>query len=262
MNILNFCETDNFVEVDVTQLKLANSNNTIVKSIKDKMKTKFQLSSKRMTEDQKKYAVPARNLSDLPYVDIKSEKDFKMIPNTGGAYWIVTDEKIPHAMNKYHDNRVVLDAGEVIYNGMAKDDVRARIKAHLNRIDDKGMSAISVDILPYIAASHTKLMMHENNRKKLAYFNGIKITGIDDVILNQYSKSNQQNIKNVLNDPKNTNNAVWFRSGINVLDDNHSIYNWRVYYLTDVTRTYADFTECEWRRLYGQPRLNSYVDGR
>lgn len=226
------------------------------------MTRKFQFSSKQMAEDQKKYAVPARNLSDLPYVDIKSEKDFKMIPNTGGAYWIVTDEKIPHAMNKYHNTRVVLDAGEVIYNGMAKDDVRARIKAHLNRIDDKGMSAISVDILPYIATSHTKLMIHENNRKKLAYFNGIKITIIDDVTLNQYSKSNQQNIKNVLNDPKNTNNAVWFRSGINVLDDNHSIYNWRVYYLTDVTRTYADFTECEWRRLYGQPRLNSYVDGR
>ena len=226
------------------------------------MKNKFQISADQMIEDQKKYAVPAKDLSDLPYVDIKSEEDFNKIPNSGGAYWIVTNEPIPHAMNKYENQRVKLNIGEVVYNGMAKDNVKGRIKAHMHRTKQGGMSAISVDVLPCIAGSHTKLMIHENKRKKLAYFNGIKVTSIDEIPVNSYSQSNQKNIKEVLKDPKNKDNAIWFRSGINVLDKNHAMYNWRVYYLTDVSRTYADFVETEWRKLYGQPRLNSYVDGR
>ena len=226
------------------------------------MENKFQLSAEQMIEDQKRYAIPTRDLSDLPYVDIKSEEDFDKIPNTGGAYWIVTDEPIGHAMNKYEDQRVKLNVGEVIYNGMASGNVRGRVKSHLYRVKDGGWSAISVDIIPGVAGSHTKLLLHSNKRKKLAYFNGEKATSIDQIPISFYSEANQKNIELSLKNPKNKEGNLWYRSGINALDENHSKYNWRVYYLTGLPQSYADFVEREWRLTNGTPRLNSYKTGR
>lgn len=224
---------------------------------------KFKDSAKQMIKDQQNYAVPARDLSDLEYVDIKSYKDFELIPKDGGAYWIATDEHIKHSTNKYDDQRVSFNGLEVIYNGMSSSGVRGRIMQHLNRIDKNeigGQSGISIEPSCRFSQSHSKKLLHPGNGHSL-YFNGKRIRTIEQINEMDLPKEYMDNINEAINSEKNKG-VVYMRNGIDVLDEFHSKYTWRVYFLTGVPHEYADFVERKWRVNYGQPRLNTYISGR
>ena len=227
------------------------------------MKNKFKRSAEQMIEDQKMYAIPARDLSDLPYIDIKSEEDFDKIPKEGGVYWIATNEIIHTSQNRYDNERTYINEMEIVYNGMSSGSVCGRIKEHLNRDADeplKSRSGISVEPSDKYASSHAKKYLCPN-RGQSAYYQGKRIRSIEDLNEMNLNENYLKRIHTALNNPVNKG-VVYMKNGIDVLDEVHSQYNWRVYYLTGIPQSYADFVEREWRSKNGQPRLNVYKSGR
>ena len=89
--------------------------------------------------------IPNETLENVPSVIIKNFEDLGKIPKEGGCYWIWTDRIINHSFNR-NKHPEKFNNGEIIYNGIAKDDIRGRIQKHLLGNVEEGFSAISIDL--------------------------------------------------------------------------------------------------------------------
>ena len=79
---------------------------------------------------EKKVKIPNSMLDNVPNITLKNKNDFENIPDLGGCYWIWTNEPIIHRLHKRPIPKKV-QGGEIIYNGIAKDNIRSRVKNHL-----------------------------------------------------------------------------------------------------------------------------------
>jgi hypothetical protein len=55
--------------------------------------------------------------------------------------------------------------------------------------------------------------------------------------------------------------VYFFRNGINLTDDKHNIYDFKIFYITGLTNLYLEHIEKQWRES-GLPQLCSYSTGR
>lgn len=121
---------------------------------------------KKVNELEKQIQIPNKALENVRNIELKSVKDFEKIPKTGGCYWFVTNEPINHTFHRHELPEKIGDF-DIIYNGIAKDNIHSRIK---NRLlinnPDPGWSAISIDILPIkYEGSHRKRAMSMIKKK-------------------------------------------------------------------------------------------------
>jgi hypothetical protein len=229
--------------------------------------TKSIMYSKSKTEElllelSERVWVPKAELNDtaIDQVTLKSQSDLNKIPKSNGAYWIVTNEPVPHSMTKYSGTPRPKKFGngyEVIYNGIAQD-LRKRIKDHLFRAKVKGQSGISVDIYSgnETIKSHVKTAFNKSN-KKYKYVGDAKIDDIEKLKLLNLSPVEKAFVKNNPNIEK-----VYFWNGINVTWEKHKFYTWKVYYFQNDDKIFTDIIEKKWREQHGLPRLCTYKAGR
>ena len=153
---------------------------------------------------------------------------------------------------------------DIIYNGIAKDNVQHRIKQHLLiQEEDPGWSAISIDLLLLEhKGHHRQKAMDIKKRTRVPYLiEGMNKNPIRsaDLLLKLHLSEVEKNyiLKN------RELKTFHFINGINVFNNKHSQFNYRVYYITGLqSTTYLDFIEKEWRKKHGLPRLCSYKSGR
>jgi hypothetical protein len=110
---------------------------------------------KRFLEAIKDVEVPNGTLDKVDFILVKNGDDLNSIPSGGGCYWIWTNEPIKHSLHK-HKTPNSFEGGVVIYNGIAKNDVKGRIFHHLFGFEDAGWSGISLDIYTNKSVSHRK----------------------------------------------------------------------------------------------------------
>lgn len=192
------------------------------------------------------------DLSDVEYIIPEDASDLNIM-NGGGCYWIWTDEPVKHSLHK-HRTPNSFENGEVIYNGIAKDNVKGRILNHLFGLEDAGWSAISLDIYTKNSVSHRKKAC--SAKGKVPYLSNLPIKTRDQLLKLHLSEVEKVYIKST------DLNIYFFRNGINIMDYKHKNYKFRVYYITGLSSSYMDFIEKEWREKYGLPKLCSYSKGR
>lgn len=200
-------------------------------------------------------------LSTLPRQLIKSADDIHNLPREGGVYFLATNEPIMHCMHPNILPSPLSTSYQIVYNGTASS-IRERIKCHLLRTKNKGMSGIAVDILTTgeEVSSHTKVACSSSSSKKIPYSScqTRKITPatiLDDIHLSKHEK---RFIRSSLKkDP-----YIYFQNGINVETTKHEPFNWYVYFQEIESHSVRDIVENTWRREFGMPRLCSYKEGR
>lgn len=203
---------------------------------------------------------PKKDLSNVPCVKVRTLEDLKVIPpGKGGCYWIWTNEPVNH---KLHKNKIPdgFNAGRIIYNGIAKDNVLSRIKHHLFGKVNEGWSGISMDLVTIIPKSHAKKACSTKvgGREKVAYLiDNTRI--IDKGLLLQLFLSEEE--KSFVDSTQQT--VIYFRNGINILEKKHQSYDFVVYVIAGIeSTTYLEFIEKKWRTEYNNPQLCSYISGR
>jgi hypothetical protein len=208
----------------------------------------------------KRAKIPNASLARVAYIHIKKHTDIAKIPSGGGCYWIWTNEPVIHTLHK-HEIPKPFKGGEIIYNGIAKDDVKGRIFHHLFGYEDAGWSGISVDIYTNKSVSHRKKACSKNGKVPFLQKN-VGTEQKYEPIRSKYlllkmnlCKSEKEYIKS-----KNIN-TFYFRNGINIIDSKHRRYVFRVYFITGLTSLYLEHIEKEWRKN-GLPKLCSYSTGR
>jgi hypothetical protein len=200
-------------------------------------------------------------LEDVPFVLLETEDDFKKIPKKGGVYYIATNEPIHHSFHNHinkHPNKLP-DGSEIIYNGTAQD-LQERAKKHLLRTVNKGMSAVSIDILTTCekVESHTKCCFSKNYRQKTPFITDSKrIKALDDVLKLNLSEEEKIFVEN-----HHPNENIYLKNGINVFDKKHLVYRYKFYYQPIDSHNVRDIIETNWRKQHGIPRLCTYVEGR
>lgn len=233
-------------------------------------------------EEEKKFLaaikgvkIPNYKLDDVPFITPKSEQDFEAIPESGGCYWIWTNEPVLHSLHK-NKTPAQFDNGEIIYNGIAKDNVKGRAKHHLMGDVEAGWSGISVDVFFGETTSHRKKAFSEKG--KVPYINektevkrAIKDKGLkkgdfverlkpirskDDFFKINLSEKEKEELKGLEYE------KIYFRNGIDITEEKHQGFEFRVYYITGLASLYLDFIEKKWREDNGLPRLCSYSSGR
>lgn len=199
--------------------------------------------------------IPNQKLQSVDSIILKSEDDFKKIPSGGGCYWIWTNETVSHTL---HTKSIPQSfyKGEIIYNGIAKDDVKGRIKHHLLGEVDAGWSGISMDILFRKSISHRKKAMSGKKRSKVPFINGQPIRDKSQLLQLSLSKEEKNFIKS------SARREFYFRNGINIFDQKHNKYKFKVYYIVGLTSLYLEFIEKKWRIDFELPKLCSYSSGR
>lgn len=204
---------------------------------------------------EKEAHIPDSYLSAVPSVTLRTEDDFEKVPHEGGCYWIWTNEPIAHSLHKRGIPKP-FDGGEIIYNGLAKDAIRGRAKHHLMGNPTAGWSGISVDIFLGNTRSHRKKAMSPSG--KVPYVNDRPIRTKDQLLQLNLSFSEREFI-NVSRDE-----VFHFRNGINVFDDKHKQFTYRIYFITARLQSisYFPFIEKKWRGKSGSPKLCSYISGR
>lgn len=219
--------------------------------------------------------IPDGKLNDVSFIIPKSKEDFEQIPASGGCYWIWTNEPVIHSLHK-NITPTPFDDGEIIYNGIAKDNVRGRALHHLLGDVDAGWSGISLDLYFGDTKSHRKKAFSNSGkvpyiqedyiRKKGSVKYGFKK---GDVVKKYIAlKSKTDLLKIHLHDTekkeleKFEEKDFFFRNGIDLTDEKHSNYEFRVYFITGLSSLYLDFIEKKWREKYGLPKLCSYSSGR
>ncbi len=212
--------------------------------------------------------IPEFNLSNVDFVEIKNRQDLNnivpVLGHAGGCYWIWTNEPINHY---FHKNKIPMgfNGGEVIYNGIAKDDIRGRISNHLFSTEHEGRSGISIDIYKHLSSSHHKKACSLSGKvpfildpiilgPKLSTLKQIKIK--TDLLTLTLDSSE---ITYITSSPLST---FYFRNGINVTESKHKNYEYRIYYIIGLSTLYIEHIEKEWRKANGLPRLCSYSSGR
>lgn len=117
------------------------------------------------------------------------------------------------------------------------------------------MSAISIDLL--------KFKYNDSHRKKAyslkgntAYHKGKRIRDKNTLTKINLSQDELTFLKGIEHD-------VHFRNGINVSEQKHKDYLFRIYYIVGLkSSSYGDIIEKRWRNNYGLPRLCTYKKGR
>lgn len=211
-----------------------------------------------------KIQIPGKNLYKVDSVKLKEHIDFDRIPRMGGCYWIWTNEPVKH---RFHKNiiPVKVKSGEIIYNGIAKDNVQNRIKHHLLGEQKAGWSGISMDIYPGESRSHRKKVLSQNG--KVPYVdciidergNQYKCTSIRErrlIFKLNLSKEEKHFVKN------SSQETYYFRNGINIFDKKHKSFIFKVYFITGLESLFLEYLEKKWRKEFGLPKLCSYLSGR
>ena len=202
--------------------------------------------------------MPDEKLTGVPNVLLRNERDFNSIPAQGGCYCIWTNEPVRHSLHRQNLSAGV-ENGEIVYNGIAKDNIQSRVRRHLNGgVGDPGWSAISMDILEDVSEkkTHRKKAM-DSGRSKVPLVNNTPIRSRE--ILLQLNLSQQE--KDFVRQHENSR-FFYFRNSIDVFAPKHAPFRFKVYYVAGVDMHYAEYIEKEWRRRYGSPRLCSYHSGR
>ena len=200
--------------------------------------------------------IPNASLGNVDYIEFLTPEDFDRIPNGGGCYWIWTNENVMHSLHK-NNLPTRFNNGEIIYNGIAKDDVRSRIKHHLIGEVDAGWSGISLDIYQSESISHRKKAMSSTSRSKVPNIDGTHIRTISQLLQLNLSDVERNYIQN------SNQNAYYFRNGINVFDSKHKSNLFRAYFITGLQSLFLEFIEKKWREdSQCLPRLCSYSSGR
>jgi hypothetical protein len=198
--------------------------------------------------------IPNGCLRGVSRVALDSPQDFNSIPDSGGCYWIWTDEHVIHSMH----NRVIpnkFDGGRVIYNGLAKDNLRLRISYHLRSEHDATWSGISMDIFMGRSKSHRKRTFGKGSFK-VPFIIGTPIMSKHNLLKLRFTKTEQNYIVA-------SHGAIFFRNGIDIFDHKHRRFKYKVYFIADLNSvSYLNFIEHEWRLKFGSPQLNSYISGR
>lgn len=204
---------------------------------------------------------PEANLNNLPFEDIENEESFSSIPDSGGNYWIVSNE-IPGF--RLHSQNVPSKIGEdeILYSGKTKQSIRGRIKNHLlaKKLSESiysetksgfkvkhSISALSLDILDQhvpeeIRLSHYKDAMSPKSKVAKTKEDLLKI--LKDQKEREYVENSNETI-------------YYFKNGINVFDSKHSKFKFRVYYLPTSNIAYSEWVENKWREKFGVPALCS-----
>jgi len=236
-----------------------------MKKIIDKFsKSIWKKEEKKFRDLEKKVKIPNEKLSkvDSIILTIKDKEIFEKIPQSGGCYWIWTNEPVHHRL---HRNKIPkkIKGGEIIYNGITKDNVRQRVKHHLSGEKNAKWSGISMDIYSTKSKSHRKKAMStsgkvpfidEANSEKNADFTPIKSK---ELLLKLFLSNEEKKLV------KNSNKKVWyFRNGINIFEKKHNKFKFKVYFITGLSWLYLEYIEKKWRECYGLPRLCSYSSGR
>ena len=218
--------------------------------------------------------IPNSNLDKVDNIIIKNPDDLNSIPNGGGCYWIWTNEPVYHSLHK-HNFPTPFEKGEIIYNGIAKDDVKGRILHHLFGDIDAGWSGISIDIYSKQSLSHRKKALSKKGKvpyilEKKTLKRGNKKGGLKKgnvIKVHCPVRSKDKLLKLFLSETernyiKNTNyKEYFFRNGINITDDKHKRFNFKIYFITGLSTLYLEYIEKKWREN-GLPKLCSYSTGR
>lgn len=211
---------------------------------------------KGFIEAIKSLKIPNATLEEVDFNILKSIENIENIPSGGGCYWIWTNEPIIHSL---HKNRTPekFDDGEIIYNGIAKDDVKGRIKQHLFADMEADWSGISVDIYMNKSESHRKKAFSVAKRVKVPYINHQPIKTIDKLLELHLSEEEKYYIEK-----NRSETTFYFRNGVNLNDEKHKNYEYRVYHIIGLRSIYLEYIEKQWRAEFGLPRLCSYSSGR
>jgi hypothetical protein len=196
--------------------------------------------------------IPNEILDRVDFVGIKDHNDLSRISNGGGCYWIWTNEPVVHSL---HNNPTPksFDGGEIIYNGIAKDDVRGRVFHHLFGFEDAGWSGISMDIYRKPSTSHRKKAC--SPKGKVPFINKVPIRSKKLLLKLYLTKEEKIFIKN------SKQSVFYFKNGINLYEEKHKLFSFKVYFITGLTSLYLELIEKEWRKN-GLPKLCSYLTGR
>ena len=219
--------------------------------------------------------IPNSNLDNVDNIIVSNKSDLNVIPEGGGCYWIWTNEPVKHSLHK-NELPIKVNNGEIIYNGIAKDDVKSRIEHHLFGDIEAGWSGISLDIYPKESTSHRKKALSPSPGK-VPYIKvckkvkrGNKSKGIkkgDDIqVLVPIRKKDDLLTLNLsqteIDYINNTNySKYYFRNGINIREGKHNSFQFRVYFITGLSTLYLEYVEKRWRES-GLPKLCSYKSGR
>jgi len=151
--------------------------------------------------------IPNEKLAKVDFKLIKTISDINDIPSGGGCYWIWTNEPVLHSLHK-HKTPKPFNGGEIIYNGIAKDDVKGRIYHHLFGFEDAGWSGISIDIYTKNSVSHRKKACSPTG--KVPFLTNKPIKSKIQLLQLNLSPSEKKYIKNKKGD------VFYFRNGINI----------------------------------------------
>lgn len=227
---------------------------------------KWQLQDKQLLEIQRTLIIPSFDLRDVPYVRIQSAADLEDVPKTGGDYFIWTTSPVSHSLNGA--GCASFGGGKVIYNGLAKNDLRGRCATHLVRDRDQvgGMSAISVQIYTgdQDNRSHTKTAYappkaNGKPSRKVPKIDGKQVSNIRDLLRLQTLSESDRSFLMVADPSK----PIWFQNGVDVRTKPHSEFEWRFYFISGLkSDLYVDHIEREWRVQNGSPQLCTYSSGR
>ena len=196
--------------------------------------------------------IPNETLDKVDFISVSKNTDINSIPSGGGCYWIWTNEPVIHSLHK-HKTPKGFKGGEIIYNGIAKDDVKGRIFHHLFGFEDAGWSGISLDIYTKNSVSHRKKACSPSG--KVPFIHKKPIKSKTELLQLNLSKSEKAHIT------KSKSGVFYFRNGINITDAKHKAFKFKVYYITGLTSLYLEHIEKQWRE-FGLPKLCSYSTGR
>lgn len=228
-------------------------------------KSLWKKQEKKFAALEKEIKIPGEKLDQVDFVSIKKAADFEKIPESGGCYWIATNEPVNHRL---HQNPIPekIKKGEIIYNGIAKDNVRLRIKHHLSGEIDAGWSGISLDIYPKKSKSHRKKAMAPEG--KVPYVDCVlKVNDSNSYSCKPIRTKNllyrlflSDTEKKYIKDSKR--GEFFFRNGIDIFERKHKKFKFTVYFITGLNWLFLEYIEKKWREKYGLPKLCSYSSGR
>ena len=199
--------------------------------------------------------IPNQTLDEVDYITLKKPDDLRKIPdleNSGGCYWIWTNEPIVHTLHR-HKLPQFIEGGEIIYNGIAKDNVKNRVFHHLFGYIDAGWSGISVDIYTKESVSHRKKAC--SPKYKVPFIDLEPIRNKKQLLNLNLSEEERGYINITYFD------TYYFRNGINITESKHMDYGFRVYYIIGLKSLYLEHIEKKWRDS-SLPKLCSYISGR
>ena len=219
--------------------------------------TVWRQEEQRFRELEAAVRIPDARLNEVDVVELTDPSEFDKIPEAGGCYWLWTNEPVLHRLHK-NPLPERFDNGEVIYNGIAKDNVRLRIKHHLMGEEGAGWSGISIDIYPGDARSHKKKAC--SAKDKVPYLDRAPFPPIrSKALLAELNLCDQE--RDFINSSRQE--IFYFRNGIDIREQKHRMSSFRAYYIITQPETlYLDFIEKKWRRQYRLPKLCSYASGR